>query len=52
MCLDGQISPKKRLPGRGNDADTLGTDTVLVYDTTQFPAHVVARLVTLQSDPL
>ena len=46
LCLDGKISPKKKgFVGRGNDADTLGTDAVLVYDTTQFPAHVVARLV-------
>ena len=28
----------------GNDGDTLGSDTVLVYDTSDFPAHVVAWL--------
>ena len=28
----------------GNDGDTLGSDTVLVYNTSDFPAHVVAWL--------
>ena len=28
---------------QGDDGDTLGTGTVLVYDTAQFPAHVASR---------
>ena len=26
----------------GNEGDTLGSDTVIVYDSDHFPAHVVA----------
>lgn len=42
----------KVLEGKGNDADTLGTDAVLVYDTTQFPAHVAEKYHQFHDDML
>ncbi|CAK9102904.1 Peptide methionine sulfoxide reductase MsrA 1 (Protein-methionine-S-oxide reductase 1) (Peptide-methionine (S)-S-oxide reductase 1) (Peptide Met(O) reductase 1) [Durusdinium trenchii] len=33
----------KLVPGTGNEGDTLGSDTVIVYDSDHFPAHVAEK---------
>eukprot|EP00438_Fugacium_kawagutii_P012813 Skav211693 [mRNA] locus=scaffold216:631249:632452:- [translate_table: standard] len=42
----------KLVAGKGNDGDTLGSDTVLVYDTEQFPAHVAEKYHQFHDDML
>ncbi|OLP82552.1 T-complex protein 1 subunit gamma [Symbiodinium microadriaticum] len=42
----------KLVAGRGDDGDTLGTGTVLVYDTAQFPAHVAEKYHQFHDDML
>eukprot|EP00490_Sorites_sp_Unknown_P009446 CAMPEP_0114697920 /NCGR_PEP_ID=MMETSP0191-20121206/74303_1 /TAXON_ID=126664 /ORGANISM="Sorites sp." /LENGTH=245 /DNA_ID=CAMNT_0001997571 /DNA_START=28 /DNA_END=765 /DNA_ORIENTATION=+ len=42
----------KLVAGAGNDADTLGSDTVLVYDTDEFPAHEAEKYHQFHDDML